>query len=83
MKLTDMKNIGAKMKSKLNAIGINNAEKLSELGSKDAFFHLKTAFPEVCLVHLYALHGAINNIDFSMLPQDVKNDLKSFSDSLK
>ncbi|MDR1533397.1 MAG: TfoX/Sxy family protein [Clostridiales bacterium] len=83
MELTAMKNIGAEMKRKLNAIGINSAEELSALGGKETFFRLKALYPEVCLVHLYTLQGAIDNIDFNMLPQDVKTDLKSFSDSLK
>ena len=78
-----MKNIGTEMKKKLNSIGITRAEELSQIGSKEAFFRLKATYPEVCLVHLYTLHGAIENLDFNVLPQDVKEDLKSFSDSLK
>ena len=83
MELTEMKNIGTEMKKKLNTIGINNAEELCKIGSKEAFFRLKTAYPEICAVYLYTLQGAIDNTDFNMLPQDVKSDLKAFSDSLK
>jgi DNA transformation protein len=83
MELTAMKNIGDEMKRKLNAIGINSAEELIELGSKKTFFRLKTVYPEVCLVHLYTLQGAIDNTYFNMLPQSVKNDLKQFSYSLR
>jgi DNA transformation protein len=83
MELTTLKNIGAEMKRKLNAIGVNSAEELSELGGKEAFLRLKTVFPEICLVHLYTLQGAIHNTDFNMLTQEVKDDLKSFCDSLK
>lgn len=83
MELTAMRNIGAEMKKKLNAIGINRAEDLVSIGSKEAYFRLKSAYPEVCLVHLYTLQGAIDNVDFNMLPQTVKNDLKAFSDSMK
>lgn len=83
MKLTAMKNIGAEMEKKLNAVDINSAEELSKLGGKEAFFRLKLAFPEVCLVHLYALQGAIDGVEFDKLPQDVKDGLKSFKDSLK
>ncbi|MFV0401758.1 MAG: TfoX/Sxy family DNA transformation protein [Oscillospiraceae bacterium] len=78
-----MRNIGAEMERKLNTIGIISAEELTERGSKDAFFHLKSAYPNVCLVHLYTLQGAIDDTDFNRLPQDTKNDLKAFSDSLK
>lgn len=83
MKLTEMRNIGAEIERKLNTIGITSAEELSARGSKDAFFHLKSVYPNVCLVHLYTLQGAIDDIDFNKLPQDTKNDLKAFSDSLK
>ena len=83
MELSTMKNIGTEMKKKLNSIGINSAEELSSVGSKEAFFRLKAAYPDVCLVHLYTLQGAIDNLNFNMLPQDTKEDLKAFSDSLK
>ena len=83
MELTTMKNIGAEMKKKLNAVGIHHTEDLTRLGSKEAFFRLKIAYPEVCLVHLYSLQGAIDHLDFNMLPQETKAALKAFSDSLK
>lgn len=83
MEITLMKNIGAEMKRKLNFIGINTAEELTALGSKEAYFHLKTAYPEVCLVHLYTLQAAIDNLDFNMLPQSKKDELKAYSDSLQ
>ena len=82
MKLTTMINIGIEMNRKLNAVGIHSAEELSQLGSKETFFRLKTLFPEVRLVHLYTLQGAIDNVAYHLLSQEVKNDLKSFSDSL-
>ena len=37
----------------------------------------------ICLVHLYTLQGAIDNIEYNQLSDDVKRDLKSFSDDLK
>ena len=55
--LTSMKNIGAEMARKLAAAGIRTPEELAEAGSKNAFFRLKTLYPGVCLVHLYALEG--------------------------
>ena len=78
-----MKNIGTEMNKKLNLVGITCAEELSCMGSKEAFVRLKAAYPEVCLVHLYTLQGAIDNIDFHVLPEDTKKDLKAFSDALK
>lgn len=81
--LTSMKNIGKEMANKLTTIGINSPEKLIELGSKQAFVKLKATYPQVCLVHLYTLEGAINNIEFNNLSEDKKKELKEFSDFLK
>lgn len=81
--LTEMKNIGVEMKKKLNSVGIDSGEELILMGSKEAFFRLKFDYPEVCLVHLYVIQGAIDNLDFNLLPQDKKTELKEFSDSIK
>ena len=81
--LTSMRNIGREMARKLAAVGIDCPEKLKEAGSKEAFFRLKTVFPQVCLVHLYALEGAVQDIEFNSLPKDKKRELKQFSDQLK
>ena len=61
--LRSMANIGAEMAKKLETVGIDSSEKLIEQGAKQAFFKLKEAYPQVCLVHLYALEGAIQNIE--------------------
>lgn len=81
--LTSMVNIGAEMARKLKTVGITSAEQLTETGSKQAFFMLKQLYPQVCLVHLYALEGAIRNVDFNSLSKEQKQDLKEFSDVLK
>ena len=82
-KLTDMINIGKEMESKLKSVEIDCAEKLIEIGSKEAFFRLKAAYPQVCLVHLYTLEGAIEGVEFNCLSEEKKKELKVFSDSLK
>jgi TfoX C-terminal domain. len=83
MELSELKNIGKEMSKKLHSIGITTAEELIKAGSKDAFFRMKTVYPNICLVHLYTIQGAIDNIDYNMLPESTKADLKMFSDSLK
>lgn len=82
-KLTAMMNIGKEMARKLTSVGIDSPEKLIELGSKKAFAKLKEAYPNVCLVHLYTLEGAIYNTEYNRLSEDKKKELKGFSDSLK
>ena len=81
--LTTMRNIGTEMEKKLKSVGICSAEELTRLGSKEAFFRLKRRYPKVCLVHLYTLQGAIAHVEYNHLPDEVKRDLKQFSDALK
>ncbi len=76
--LTSMKNIGKELERKLKIIGINSANDLKRLGSKETFFQLKQRFPDVCLVHLYTLEGAITNTEFNKLSEETKEDLKKF-----
>lgn len=81
--LTSMMNIGREMEKKLMSIGIDSSEKLVEMGAKNAFLRLKQTYPNVCLVHLYTLEGAIQNIEFNCLSENKKRELKEFSDFLK
>ncbi|MDE7193976.1 MAG: TfoX/Sxy family DNA transformation protein [Oscillospiraceae bacterium] len=81
--LMSMMNIGSEMARKLKSVGIDSCEALIETGAKRAFIRLKTAYPNVCLVHLYVLEGAVRNTEFNNLSGDTKKDLKLFSDSLK
>lgn len=78
--LTSMMNIGKEMARKLEAVGIESAEKLLEAGSQQAFLKLKGMYPQVCLVHLYALEGAVENVEFNSLSKEKKKELKGFSD---
>ena len=71
------------MARKLRAVGIGSREELLEAGAKEAFFRLKIRWPQVCLVHLYALEGAVRDVDFNALPQETKEDLKTFNDYLR
>lgn len=67
----------------LNSVRIGSAEELVRSGTEQAFLKLKTKYPNVCLVHLYALEGAICNVEFNSLPGSRKKELKEFSDFLK
>jgi len=77
-----MRNIGKEMERKLKAAGICSAEELVRTGSREAFLRLKIRDPKVCLVHLYALQGAIDQVPYNLLSDEVRRDLKLFSDSL-
>lgn len=81
--LISMRNIGKEMAKKLTSVGIDSPEKLTELGSQQAFLKLKQVYPNVCLVHLYTLEGAICDTEFNSLSEEKKKELKAFSDFLK
>lgn len=81
--LTSMLNIGKEMENKLISVGIESSEQLIEIGAKDVFLKLKQKYPNVCLVHLYTLEGAIHDIEYYRLSEDMKKELKEFSNSLK
>lgn len=81
--LTSMMNIGREMAKKLTTVGIDSPEKLIELGAQKAFLKLKETYPQICLVHLYTLEGAIHNVPFNGLSEEQKKELKKFNDSLK
>ena len=81
--LSSLKNIGKEIERKLKTIGINSAEELKEIGSKDTWFRLKLKYPEICLVHLYTLEGAIRDTEYNQLSEETKKDLKAFTDQWK
>lgn len=80
--LTSMMNIGPEIARKLSSVGIDSAELLLATGAKQAFFQLKERYPQVCLVHLYALEGAVSHTEYNCLSETKKRELKAFSDSL-
>lgn len=80
--LTSMINIGKEMERKLKSVGINSAEELIEAGGEEAYLRLKLRYPNVCLVHLYVLQGAIDNVGYHRLSDEVKRRLKRFNDGL-
>lgn len=81
--MTLMMNIGKEMERKLNSVGIYSSTELLSLGSKEAYFRLKMKYPNVCVVHLYVLEGAISDTKYNELPDNVQSKLKDFADSLK
>jgi len=81
--LSSLRNIGKELEKKLTSVGISTAEELKEIGSEEAFFRLKLTYPNVCLVYLQALEGAVSSTEYNRLPEDVMKRLKTFCDNLK
>ncbi len=81
--ISSMMNLGVEMSKKLAEVDIHSAEELMAVGAKAAFSRLKKRYPRVCLVHLYALEGAIEQVEYNALSAEKKAELRAFSDSLK
>lgn len=77
-KLSDLPNIGKVLEEQLNQVGIHNAEELKSVGSKDAWIRIKAIDLSVCYNRLCALEGAIQQIRWHMLSEEIKADLKKF-----
>lgn len=82
MKLEDMPNIGKNCVSLLKKANINTPEELIKLGSKEAFFKILIIDPDACLNRLYGIEGAIQNIRWHNLSEEVKKELKEFYKSI-
>ena len=82
-KLISMKNIGIEMQRKLESVGIDSPKKLIDIGAEKSFLCLKEHYPKICLVYLYVLEGAINNIEYTKISNKRKSDLKEFYQYLK
>jgi DNA transformation protein and related proteins len=75
-KLSDLKNIGSKSETLLNRIGIYTAADLDEVGAVTAWKRVRAIEPSASLIGVYALQGALMNIHWNALPQDIKDDLR-------
>jgi DNA transformation protein len=78
MKLISLPNIGKIMAERLNEAGIDSAEQLFRLGSKDAFMKMVAADDEVCISILYSLEGAIQGIRWHDLDPKRREELKKY-----
>ncbi|WP_454052027.1 TfoX/Sxy family protein [Clostridium sp. Marseille-Q7071] len=82
-RLSEMPNIGKVLEKKLIDAGIKNADELKAIGSKEAFIKIKNIDDNSCCNMLCALEGAVKGVRWHDLPQDIKQDLKLFFQSLK
>lgn len=76
--LSKLPNIGKTVEEQLIAVGIDSEETLKKTGSKAAWLKIQQIDESACIHRLLALEGAIRGVKKSMLPDEVKNDLKTF-----
>ncbi|CAH0993322.1 hypothetical protein SIN8267_03470 [Sinobacterium norvegicum] len=73
--LEDMKNLGNTTINWLNAIGIRDRQQLESIGAEPAYIKIKERGFAVSKVVLYALYGALNDINWKQLDSQTKTDL--------
>lgn len=85
-KISEMRNLGPACETDLNAVGITTAQQVIDLGAKDTFVQMligrirEGRSAKCCnAVYLYAIYGAIHDLDWRKVPEAVKDDFKSFT----
>lgn len=76
--LSSLVNIGKVVEEQLMQVGIHSAGELKRVGAKDAWLRIQAIDESACIHRLMALEGAIEGVKKSMLPDEVKADLKEF-----
>lgn len=89
-KISEMRNLGPACEQDLNAVGILTAQDLIELGPEGAFIKLlqgrvKRGVGAKCCnaAYLYAIYGAIHNVDWREIPEKKKTEFKQFTADLR
>ncbi len=78
-KLTDLMNIGSKIASRLEAVGIHDEADLRRVGPVEAHRMLEDEFPEETLpvcYYLYSFEGALQETHWDAIGKDRKKQLK-------
>jgi DNA transformation protein len=77
--ISDLPNVGPVLLSNLEKIGVTTPAELDALGSKEAFFRIRTTVDsKACLHMLYGIEGAIQRKPYKHLSQETKDSLKAF-----
>lgn len=77
--LSFLPNVGKVLEKNLNKIGVYTEEQLVQMGSQDAFIRIRLlADSGACLHMLYGIQGAIENIRYTQLAEETKQELKEF-----
>lgn len=80
MRLAAMRNLGPVTERQLIELGIATPSRLAEVGAVEAWRALRAAYPTVNRICLYALEGALNDVDWRDLPPDVMAELRVVRD---
>ena len=79
-----MINLGPKSAERLAAVGIRDAETLRQAGAAAAYREVKTRFPDdTSLNLLWAIQGALMEVHWFDVPDEIKQHLRDELESLQ
>ena len=88
--ISEMRNLGPACEADLNAVGITKASQVIELGVEDTFIKMllgrkRDGRSAKCCnaAYLYAIHGAIHDVDWRDVPDSMKEHYKAFAAELR
>lgn len=88
--IAEMRNLGPVCQRDFNAVGVYTAEQLKQLGVEGAFVKMlvgrkQTGRSASCCnaAYLYALYGAIHDIDWRELPEKKKAEFKALAAEMR
>lgn len=89
-RISEMRNLGPACERDLNAVGICTAEQLKSLGAEEAFLRMlagrkKNGTSSKCCnaAYLYAIYGAIHDVDWRDVPDRKKRAFKKLTAELR
>ena len=77
--LIKLKNIGPKIASRLNEIGVNSRKDLQRIGAVEAHKQIKRNYPDETLpvcYYLYSFEGAVTDTHWNDIPEKRKQALR-------
>ena len=85
-----MRNLGPACEQDFEAVGISTGEDLKRLGAENAFIRMlegrlaQGRSAKCCnAAYLYAIYGAIYDIDWREVPENKKQEFKAFTAELR
>jgi len=89
-KISEMRNLGPAVEKDLKAVGITTAQQVVDAGPEETFIRMLLGRQKIgrsakCCnaLYLYAIYGAIHNIDWRDLPEKLKEEHKAFTAELR
>ncbi len=81
--IASLKNLGSKSAAQIVAVGIDGPDEIRIVGAADVYHRVKSRFPNSTSLNLlWALQGALMEIHWHDIPDDIKRQLLAEVESL-